>query len=164
MIRSIAFLFLFSLFIKIPAFALNVGDTVPAFILPSLDHSQQIDIKDFRGKVVYVDFWASWCVPCRVSFPLINNLYNEMQENGFEVIAINIDEDVSKAHKFLKNRPVNFTLASDASSQWPGIFGVQKMPSSYLIDRKGMVSYVHYGFHPSDMKEIRSVAKKLLEK
>lgn len=144
--------------------AISVGDKAPAFKLPQLTQKGQRSLADYRGKVVYLDFWASWCGPCRKSLPLLNNLRKELKGKPFEVVAINLDEEVKDARGFLKEFPVSYPTLHDVKGKTPSQYGLQGMPTSYLIDKKGRIQAVHTGFKPSDMKKIRAEVKALLKK
>jgi len=146
------------------AFAVSVGDTAPNFKLPRLERSGDIQLKSYRGKVVYVDFWASWCGPCRLSLPELNKLRKQYRKKGFEVIAINLDEDKDDAMEFLKEFPVAFPTARDVKGTTPDKYGLQGMPTAYLIDRKGKVSLVHEGFKKTDSAELKHKIAALLKK
>ncbi len=144
------------------AHAVNIGQPAPAFTLPSLQQNTPTALNQFAGKVVYLDFWASWCAPCRTSFPLLNTLYKKLQAQGFDVVAVNLDEDKAKAEQFLKDYPVTFAILSDPSGQWADTFGVEAMPTSYIIDKKGVVQHVHHGFASDDIKELETKITQLL--
>jgi thiol-disulfide isomerase/thioredoxin len=146
------------------AFAVSVGDTAPNFKLPRLERSGDIQLKSYRGKVVYVDFWASWCGPCRLSLPELNKLRKQYRKKGFEVIAINLDEDKDDAMEFLKEFPVAYPTARDVKGTTPDKYGLQGMPTAYLIDRKGKVSLVHEGFKKTDSAELKHKIATLLKK
>jgi len=115
------------------------------------------------GKVVYVDFWASWCGPCAQSMPFLNELHTQLKARNFEIIAINLDENKEDADAFLEKHPVSFTVAGNADLQCPKSFGVQAMPSSYLIDRRGKIRHVQLGFHSNEADQIRQQVQLLLD-
>ena len=119
-------------------------------------------LSDFEGKVVLVDFWASWCGPCRQSFPWMNKLQQQYQAEGLEVVAINLDQDVELASEFLQDVPAQFTVLLDTDAQLPGEYGVMGMPSSYLIDRNGKIRAQHIGFHSDRVKDYEDTIKALL--
>lgn len=141
--------------------ALEVGATVPDCQLKNMADSRALTLSQ-PGKVVYVDFWASWCGPCAQSMPFLNTINEQYKNQGLQVIAVNLDENREDADAFLKDHPVNVTLASNEDGQCPVLFGVQAMPSSYIIDKKGKVRHVHLGFHTSDAADIREKIQKLL--
>lgn len=130
-----------------PAHALEPGSAAPAVSAQPLGASAPaIDLSALRGKVVYVDFWASWCVPCRLSMPLLDAMHRKHGARGFTVVGVNKDATLADAQRFLKRVPVGFPLAQDAKDAWATAFDVRAMPSGYLIDRRGIVRRVHRGF------------------
>lgn len=134
----------------------------PFFSLPELNGNKKIELSRLRGKVVYIDFWASWCGPCRQSMPKFNALYNKLPRKSFEILAINLDESKADAQQFLSDYPVNYTILHDATGTTPKQFGVKVMPTGYLLDRFGMVRYVHQGFRSGDDQVLMKQIKKLL--
>lgn len=136
---------------KAPAFTLN-GDNGP------------IQLKQYRGKVVYLDFWASWCVPCRKSFPWMNEMQEKYQSKGLIVLGVNLDENKQVALEFLKQIPAKFTIAYDPDGETPGQYHVEVMPTSYLIDRAGNVVYAHKGFKKSQKDEMEKKISELIRK
>lgn len=144
--------------------AINVGDTAPNFKLPRLETKGNIQLKSYRGKVVYVDFWASWCGPCRLSLPVLNKLRKQYRKKGFEVIAINLDEEKDEAMAFLKEFPVSYPTARDIEGTTPDKYGLQGMPTAYLIDKKGKVNLIHEGFKKTDSEELSNHIASLLKK
>jgi cytochrome c biogenesis protein CcmG/thiol:disulfide interchange protein DsbE len=105
-----------------------------------------IQLSAYKGKVVLVDFWASWCRPCKTSFPALDSLYREYQPRGFEVLAINLDERRRDADTFLSDRPHRLTVLFDPDGASPVAFGVKGLPSSFLIDRAGKIRFIHMGY------------------
>ncbi len=136
--------------------------TYPSFSLPEFSGNQKIELAKLRGKVVYIDFWASWCAPCRQSMPKFNVLYNKLPRASFEILAINLDESKTDAQQFLNDYPVDYTVLYDATGATPKQFGVKVMPTGYLLDRFGMVRHVHQGFRSGDDKLLMNKIKKLL--
>ena len=142
------------------------GDLAPAFTLPSI-HEGEADIvlSDIKGKVIYVDFWASWCAPCLNSLPEYNKLYSRYKDNqpvGFEFIAINLDDPIEDGLDFLIDRPLDFLIHSAPLGEIAEEFGVIGMPTSYLIGADGEIKMVHMGFRPGDMEKIESEIVKQL--
>jgi len=123
----------------------------------------QLDLASHKGKVVYLDFWASWCGPCAAALPAIDKLQKEFGDKGFQVLAVNVDQDVRDARRFLARRPVGYPSVADPTGSIPTRFEVETMPTSFLIDRDGVVQYVHKGFRSGDVEEIRSQITKLLD-
>lgn len=144
--------------------ASDVGQPAPSFTLPSLWQDQAIGLSQFGGKVVYVDFWASWCAPCRTSFPLLNQLQQKLKDQGFEVVAINLDENKANAEKFLKDFPVGFTLLRDSKGEWADQYVVESMPTSFIVDRQGVIRNIHHGFSRDDINELEQKIVQLLAK
>jgi thiol-disulfide isomerase/thioredoxin len=141
--------------------SVSSGQEAPAVDLPNLPlDGANTSLASLRGKVVYLDFWASWCGPCRVSLPRLNILRNELREQGFEVFAINVDEIEEDALEFLQEFPVDYPVVWDSTGNSPQNFGIMGMPTGFIIDRKGVVREVHQGFRKSDTEKIRL---KLLE-
>ena len=103
-----------------------------------------------EGRVVWVDFWASWCVPCRRSFPWLNSMQRKYGPAGLQIIAVNLDKDRALADGFLEEVPAEFALRFDPSAALAKEFGVQTMPSSFLIDTDGTVLAKHFGFRTAD--------------
>jgi peroxiredoxin len=137
------------------------GQPAPAFRLPALDGGAPVALADQRGKVVYLDFWASWCAPCAVSLPLLDELSREFPAKDFQVVAVNVDHDTARARDFLARRPVGFRSASDPDGMLPERFGISTMPTSFLIDRDGVVRHVHAGFRKSDVDGLRALIREL---
>jgi thiol-disulfide isomerase/thioredoxin len=154
------------LFLSLPLWAVAAGVTVgqvaPAVSLPDLKGSGQISLAELRGKVVYLDFWASWCGPCRVSFPQLEQLRVELGPDQFEVLAINVDEVESDALQFLLEMPVTYPVVRDAEGVTPKAYGILGMPTGYLIDREGVVRDIHQGYRKSDGADLRAAIVKLL--
>lgn len=144
--------------------ATEVGQPAPQFTLPTLKTDSPTPLKQFAGKVVYLDFWASWCAPCKTSFPLLNKLHQKLKAQGFEVVAVNLDEDKANGEKFLQEVPVDFTVLRDASGEWADKFVVDSMPTSFIIDKNGVVQKIHHGFVSDDITEIEAKVMELLKK
>ena len=130
------------------AFAADVGKPMPATPAAANFESGKppVNLGGYRGKVVYVDFWASWCVPCRTSMPALEALYRKYAERGFVVVGVNKDDRITDAQRFLQRYPATFPQAVDADDRVVKAWGVAAMPSGYLVDRKGVVRAVHQGF------------------
>jgi len=101
---------------------------------------------DTAGKVVLVDFWASWCAPCKASFPVLNQLQSQYAAKGLVIIAIGVDDDAAAYRKFATTMSASFPLVHDSAHQAAAAFNPGTMPTSYLIDRKGVIRFVHNGF------------------
>lgn len=141
--------------------AVEVGDVAPQVKLPSLAVGNDLRLESMRGRIVYVDFWASWCAPCRLSLPELDKLRNRYQDD-FEVFAINVDEDPADAREFLRRFPVSYPVVSDKTAIYPPKFGVKGMPTSYIFDRDGKLRYVHEGYRKGDAEKIEAVILELI--
>ena len=135
----------------------------PAFSLPDIYSGERKALNEYKGKVVYLDFWASWCGPCRQSLPLLNELRNELGSEFFEVIAINLDKDPEDGKRFLQKYPVNYPVLTDTAGITPQAYQLTGMPTSYLIDKKGDIQGVHEGFRRSDIDKIRKAVHTLMK-
>lgn len=142
--------------------AIEKGQAAPNFRLPLLDSKKKVSLKQYRGKVVYVDFWASWCGPCRQSLPLLTKLRTEMKKQPFEVLAINLDEETAAAKGFLREYPVNYPVLLDPEGQVASQYQLPGMPTSFILDKRGRIQHVHVGFKPQDIDKIRQQVKSLL--
>ena len=120
----------------------KVGLPIPRFstLLPGSK------IPDTTGKVVLVDFWASWCGPCKKSFPCLNELQSKYRSKGLVVIGISVDDSAADYQKFASKMKASFSLAHDSSHKAAAAFNPPTMPTSYIIDRKGIIRYIHKGF------------------
>lgn len=117
-----------------------------------------------EGQVVWVDFWASWCVPCRRSFPWLNSMHRKYGPDGLQIIAVNLDKDRALADKFLAEVPAEFALRFDPAGELAKHYGVQAMPSSYLIDTEGNVLASHAGFRSGEAAEYERAIQAALAK
>ena len=133
----------------------------PDFELPTKAGS--VSLQNTRGQVVYLDFWASWCKPCRKSFPWMNDLHAKYYDKGLRVIAVNVDSDAEQVKRFLEKYPANFLVAYDAEGKVASQYQVKGMPSSYLIDRQGNIHASHIGFRDEDKNAVESQINHLLQ-
>jgi cytochrome c biogenesis protein CcmG/thiol:disulfide interchange protein DsbE len=127
---------------------------VLAGILPAAEAAPPPQaLQPIEGKVVWVDFWASWCVPCRRSFPWMNTMHEKYKDRGLQIIAVNLDRDRKAADGFLTEVPAQFALRFDPAGDLAKTFEVQAMPSSFLMDASGNILARHFGFKMSDAEE-----------
>ncbi len=136
------------------ALAVEVGQLAPDVLLPAGNVAHRLS--DLRGKWVYVDFWASWCGPCRQSFPWMNEMQRKYGARGLQIVAINLDARRADADSFLAQHPANFALAFDSQGESARRFQVKAMPSSVLIGPDGKVLYLHRGFRLDDRAELEA--------
>jgi cytochrome c biogenesis protein CcmG, thiol:disulfide interchange protein DsbE len=121
-----------------------------------------LDLAEYRGKVVYLDFWASWCGPCRQSFPWLSDMQSRNASDSFVVVAVNLDQDREHAQRFLNDFPVNFPVIYDPKGEIASSFKIKGMPSAVLIDRAGHVRFHHDGFSVKKEEEYEAHLQTLL--
>jgi len=144
--------------------ALAPGSATSTGAPTSLESRPEWPVLDkYAGKVVLVDFWASWCEPCLRSFPWMNDLQRRHGDAGLVVVAVNLDQERALAEAFLKKTPANFRLEFDAAGDLARRFGVQAMPTSFLIDRRGKVRIRHAGFRDKQRAERERQIEDLLK-
>lgn len=162
-----AFLSVVLIIMSSGAWSVGVDQEAPAFSLGGMANvkaGQKISLSDYKGKVIYLDFWASWCGPCRKSLPALNEIRSKYASRGFEVIAVNVDENPEDGLKFLREFPVAYPVAYDPKGTVPSVYELKGMPYAFLIDRKGIVHHVHEGYRDGDENKIESLVKALLGK
>lgn len=145
----------------LPAQAVSVGAAAPAFTLDQLGGGK-LSLADLKGHVVYLDFWASWCGPCKQSFPFMNELQARYAARGLKIVAVNVDERPADANKFLAEVPPKFTVVLDPKGLTPGAYDVQGMPTSMLIDGSGKVLMVHTSFSEAEKPALTQQIEKAL--
>lgn len=143
------------------AVAQQAGKPAPDFELPRANGDKQ-KLADLKGKVVYLDFWASWCGPCRKTFPWMNAMQKKYGPQGLAIVAVNVDENRKDADEFLAKLPAEFTVLFDAKQQLAKTYDLKGMPSAYLIDRNGVVKTIHAGFKESQIEELEASVKAAL--
>ena len=119
----------------------------PDFTLKSVD-GENLRLSEFRGEVVLINFWASWCGPCRQEMPVLSDLHDRYRALGFTVLGVNVEEDSAEARKLLKKMPVSFPVLLDNESVVSKQYDVVAMPSTVLVDRNGNMRYLHKGYKP----------------
>ena len=141
--------------------AVSPGQMAPELQLPTAD-GKTISLSALKGHVVLVDFWASWCPPCKASFPALDRLYSELHAWGFDVIAVNLDERERDAEDFLAERPHEMPVVFDPAGRSPRAFGLYGMPSSFLVGRDGRIRFVHVGYSEKVLESYRREIEQLL--
>ena len=143
----------------------TVNPPIPApnWTLPAIQNAEgNLSMSDFRGKITYVDFWASWCGPCRLSLPALNSLNAEFAAEPVQFLAISIDVVAEDAWDFLKRYSVDYPVVIDTEGEIARIFAVDGMPSGYLRDADGRVREIHIGFKRGDEQKLAESIKKML--
>lgn len=140
----------------------RVGAAAPAFSLSPLGGGRAVRLSSLRGKVVFVDFWASWCVPCRQEFPVLQRLYERYRERGLRVVGITVDEEAPNARGFVERARARFLILHDADSSVAERYAPPSMPTSYVIDREGILRHINRGFEASDEAKFERQVRALL--
>jgi thiol-disulfide isomerase/thioredoxin len=141
--------------------AASVKGPAPNFTLKSLS-GKNLKLSEMTGNVVLINFWASWCAPCREEMPLLNALHKKYAPLGFTVLGVNVEEDLDGAMRFLKNVPVDFPILLDNTNKVSKQYKVIAMPTTVVVDRDGNMRYLHEGYKPGDEKKYRQMIKKLV--
>ncbi len=138
------------------------GQVAPDFVLRSAT-GENLRLSEYRGDVVLINFWATWCGPCRQEMPLLDDLYGRYQRVGFNLLGVNIDEDSRRAMQMVQELGVNFPVLFDENKEVSKLYEVEAMPVTILIDREGIVRHVHHGYKPGYeekyLTEIRSLLR-----
>lgn len=138
-----------------------VPQPAPDFTLKSLS-GENLKLSELRGQVVLVNFWASWCGPCRQEMPLLDDLYQHYEKLGFTVLGINVEQDIAPAQALLKEHPVHFPVLFDPQSTASKLYKLDAMPSTVLVDRSGNVRYLHQGYLPGYEQTYQQQVSELL--
>jgi peroxiredoxin len=138
------------------------GQKAPDFTLTTLD-GKKVQLSRLKGKVVLLDFWASWCGPCRRSMPHLQETYSQYKDKGLVVVGINVDKEQGKAKEFLSGLTVAYPLALDPTSKVLGSYQVMQMPTAFLIDKKGVIRHKIVGFSDNIAKTTSAQIEELLK-
>ena len=147
----------------LPCAASDAARPAPQFALPSLKDGSTVQLAEYRGRVVLVDFWASWCSPCLQSMPAYNGLAARFADRGFQILAISVDEKSESARAFVEKHPVRYVVLSDPHGEVAAAYDIKGMPSSFLVDGQGRIRQVHVGFKPDDIRVLDRQITQLLE-
>ena len=142
-----------ALSVSLPALAgSSAAAPAPAFTLASRA-GQDVSLAQYKGQVVMLNFWASWCGPCRQEMPLLESIYKKYNKMGFTMIGVNVEPDSNAANEWLKATPVSFPILYDRDSKVSKLYDVAGMPSTVIIDRSGKLRVLHRGYKPGDENE-----------
>ncbi len=139
----------------------HAADAAPDFTLKNRGGGN-MRLSEQRGEVVLLNFWASWCGPCRQEMPILNTLHERYAKLGFKVVGINVDKDSNLADKILKDIPVSFPVLLDDTGEVSGTYNVSAMPTSILVDRDGNMRYLHKGYKPGYEQDYETEIKELI--
>ena len=152
---------LISMWLVAPANAASIQGKAPNFTLKS-NSGKNVKLSELRGQVVLLNFWASWCGPCRQEMPLLEKLHKRYSALGFTVLGVNVEEDPRKAKTLLKDISVSFPILFDTSNKVSKQYKVSAMPSTIMIDRDGNMRYLHKGYKPGDEAQYKKWVKQLI--
>jgi thiol-disulfide isomerase/thioredoxin len=138
--------------VAVPAMAVAPAGPAPSFKLDSMA-GKPVSLDQFKGQVVMINFWATWCGPCRTEMPILEKLHAKYKPMGFTMIGVNVEPDSSLAAKWLQTTPVSFPILFDTKSEVSKLYSVAGMPSTVIIDRKGNQRWLHRGYKPGDENE-----------
>jgi len=159
--RSLLLALLFCMSFTPVSYALDKGSHAPDFELPGAQGT--VKLSKVTGSVIYVDFWASWCGPCKQSFPGMNAMQDKYRAQGLQIIGVNVDGKSEDARKFLAQTPAHFMVAFDPNGATPLKYGVKGMPTSVLIGRDGKIIFQHLGFNAAAGETLEKEIKAALE-
>ncbi|MEY4883901.1 MAG: hypothetical protein RIS34_1755 [Pseudomonadota bacterium] len=140
--------------------AADMGHVAPDFDLPGPQSA--VKLSDYKGKVVYLDFWASWCGPCKQSFPWMNDMQSRYSSKGLNLVAVNVDQKPEDAKAFLNDNAAKFVVAFDPAGKTPRAYAIKGMPTSVLIGADGKILMVHSGFKEEQRGELERAIKTAL--
>jgi peroxiredoxin len=146
--------------IALPAWA-GTGAPAPQFTLSS-NAGKDVSLAQYKGQVVMINFWASWCGPCKEEMPLLESIYKKYNRLGFTMIGVNVEPDSKAANEMLKQTPVSFPILYDTDSKVSKLYEVAGMPSTVIIDRTGTLRVLHRGYKPGDENEYMDSIRALI--
>ncbi len=139
-------------------------EPAPDFSLPTFPDDTPINLADLKGRVVYLDFWATWCPPCRKSFPWMDEMHERYKDQGLIIVAVSVDKKRELIEKFMTKMQPGFIIAHDLSGKIAKAYKLRAMPTSYLIDRNGQLVSTHMGFRNKDKARQEAAIQTLLDK
>lgn len=140
----------------------EMKELAPNFTLKS--HSgKNVKLSELRGQIILLNFWASWCGPCRTEMPLLVKIHDKYKGMGFTVLGVNVEEDTAPAISIINKTKINFPVLFDKENSVSKLYKVSAMPSTILIDRDGNMRYLHEGYKPGDEEKYKEWIKKLLQ-
>ena len=143
------------------ASTVKLKEAAPDFTLRTLD-GPNLRLEEYRGQVVLINFWASWCGPCRQEMPILDRLHQRYEDTGFAVLGVNVEGEDAPAKKIVDKTNVTFPVLIDEGQKVSELYDLEAMPSTVVVDRNGVVRYVHRGYKPGDEAKYVEVVKKLI--
>ncbi len=143
-------------------FAVSLREEAPDFTLKSLEGSN-LRLEEYRGQVVLINFWASWCGPCRQEMPVLDRLHHRYEDTGFAVLGVNVEGDPEMAREIVDKTHVTFPILLDDGQKVSELYSLEAMPSTVVIDRDGVIRYIHHGYKPGDEAKYVEVIKELIK-
>lgn len=159
-LRSVILLGLMSFSFSVAA--VSMGSQAPDFTLKSKS-GKNVRLSDYRGQVVMINFWASWCGPCRQEMPLLEKMHRRYSKLGFVLLGVNVEADSSKANAYLKDIPVSFPVLYDTNNKASKLYDVSAMPTTIILDRNGKMRFLHQGYKPGYEKDYKKQVKQLIK-
>ncbi|MCZ6854432.1 MAG: TlpA disulfide reductase family protein [Gammaproteobacteria bacterium] len=150
-----------TMFFASQAQAVGIRDEAPDFTLKSLE-GKNLRLQEYRGQVVLINFWASWCGPCRQEMPLLDRLHQRYQDTGFTVLGVNVEGEEKPAREIVDKTKVTFPVLIDKDQRVSDLYDLKAMPSTVVVDRDGVIRYIHLGYKPGDESKYVEVVKKLI--
>lgn len=141
--------------------AQKLSGKAPDFTLPS-NKNLNVRLSELKGEVVMINFWASWCGPCKQEMPILEELYSRYSRGGFTILGVNVEPEKEAANKILKDIPVSFPILYDTESKVSELYNVEAMPSTVIVDRNGNMRYLHRGYKPGYEEEYKAQIKELI--
>ena len=143
---------------------IKVGNMAPEFKGETID-GKELKLSDYKGRVILLDFWASWCGPCQKELPFLFQMYDDNEDRNFIIIAVNIDKKLNSAQKFLEKltEKAHFPIVWDSKSEIPALYNIESMPTTIFIDKEGVIRYIHTGFTDSSKDMLRNELDELLK-
>lgn len=141
--------------------AVGLKDEAPDFTLKSLDGGN-LRLEEYRGQVVLINFWASWCGPCRQEMPILDRLHHRYEDTGFAVLGVNVEGEAAPAQEIVDKTNVTFPILIDDGQHVSEMYNLEAMPSTVVVDRDGVVRYIHRGYKPGDEAKYVEVVKQLI--
>ena len=147
--------------LSVSSHAVDIRQKAPDFTLKSLEGTN-LRLEEYRGQVVLINFWASWCGPCRQEMPLLDRLHHRYEDTGFAVLGVNVEGEVEPAQKIVDKTKVTFPVLIDEQQKVSEMYSLEAMPSTVVVDRDGVVRYIHRGYKPGDEAKYVEVVKQLI--